>query len=188
MVARAKCKRGTKAVEKLSLLSPAAEQLIRDGGSKGSKALLSKLVVATTCTDKHGNRIVKKVSIQKGSMRGGARREVTGHIVRPPPQAAPRPIVPWVANARPRVDLSPGNWPVESYGSRAASHQTPQRVMEDNPDLPWRTDLSGASDRFYVHYGDATHHPMSTVSFSSKAAALKAVRESRAEGFPARLG
>ena len=42
--------------------------------------------------------------------------------------------------------------------------------------------------RYYVHYGDANHLPMSTVSFDSKAEAMQAIRESRAEGFPARLG
>lgn len=139
MVSRAKCRRGTKAVEKLSLLSPAAEQLIREGGSKGSKALLSKLVVATTCTDTKGNRIVKKVTVKTGKLSGGARREVTGRA--PAPRAMPRPIVPWVAEAAqrpPRVNLSPGSWPAENYSS---GHSTPQRVMDDNPMLPWRTDV-----------------------------------------------
>lgn len=195
-MARAKCKRGTKLTERVRLLSPAAEALLLQGGKKSSP-LLRQVVEATTCTTTKGDRVVTKAVIKKGNLRGASREVVgaRGGFAPPPRAEIHRPdlvhqvtdedIVP---DAAPSYDAwTPGTWPRSApvHAMPAASRARPGGA---NWAPSGQGSLFGAEKRFYVHYGDAQHRPMSTESFSSKSAALAAVKRSNREGFPARLG
>jgi len=61
-----KCKRGTRVVEKVQLLSSAANASIRSSGSKGARHLLSKVLAVTTCSTTSGERVVVSATMKKG--------------------------------------------------------------------------------------------------------------------------
>ena len=63
---RGKCKRNTRRVEKVSLLSSAAESSIRGSSSKSARRLLGKVLAVTTCTNMKGETQVVKATVKKG--------------------------------------------------------------------------------------------------------------------------
>ncbi len=184
MVTRSKCKHGTKLTEFVRLLSPAAEALLLQGGKKSSP-LLKQAIKATTCTTTKGDRVVVKATVVRKNL-GGAVREVVGARGGAFPRAQPKHQLVKGFSLPPAAApgynaWKPGTWdrgPIEVNDSD----------LVDGPQPTGMNGLGLLNGPFYVHYGSASHGPMSTVSFATKWEAMAAVRRSKAEGFPARLG